>query len=112
MTELHMNFRQNKYKAKKVKMDGMTFDSQKEANRWFSLRLLERAGKIQNLKRQVRIEIVPKSDFGRALYYIADFVYKEDGKTVVEDSKGFRTDVYKLKKRLVAEKYGIVIKET
>ena len=50
--------------------------------------------------------------YGRAIKYVADFVYEENGQTVVEDVKGVKTPVYKLKKRMLAEKYGIVIKET
>ena len=110
---IRYNFqKESKYHAKKTKVGELTFDSKHEADRWFALRLLERGGCIKNLERQVRIEIVPKSEHGRALYYVADFVYEENGKTIVEDAKGVRTDVYRLKKRLVAERYGIVIRET
>jgi hypothetical protein len=103
--------KENKYKAKKTVMDGITFDSKHEAERYCELKFLLRAKKISNLCLQERIEIVPKSKHGQALYYVADFVYEENGKTVVEDAKGVRTDVYRLKKRLVAERYGIIIKE-
>ena len=92
-------------------MDGRWFDSKHEAERYCELKLLLRAKKIKNLRLQERIEIVPKSEYGQALYYIADFVYEADGKTIVEDAKGVITDVYRLKKRLVAERYGIIIKE-
>lgn len=105
-------FKTNKYHNEKTKVGNLTFDSKHEADRWFALRLLERGGIIKNLERQVRFEIVPKSEHGRALYYVADFVYEENGNKVIEDAKGVKTDVYRLKKRLVAEKYGIVIKET
>jgi hypothetical protein len=60
---------------------------------------------------QVPFVLVEKSEHGRALKYLADFVYFQDGKQVVEDVKGVRTPVYRLKKRLVAEKYGIEIRE-
>ena len=105
-------YKQNKYHNEKTKVGNITFDSKHEADRYFSLRLLERAGQIKNLQRQVKYEIVPKSEYGRALYYVADFVYEENGNTTVEDAKGVRTDVYRLKKRLLAERYGIIIKET
>lgn len=105
-------YKTNKYHNEKTKVGNITFDSKHEADRYFSLRLLERAGIIKNLARQVRYEIVPKSEYGRALYYVADFVYEENGKTIVEDAKGVKTDVYRLKKRLVAEKFGIIVKET
>ncbi len=92
--------------------DGITHDSIREANRWCELKLLERAGKISDLQRQVKFELLPKQDGERAVYYIADFVYTEDGKQVVEDAKGFRTKEYKLKKRMLLYFKGIKIKET
>jgi len=108
----------NKFNARKVKVDGMTFDSRREAARWRDLNLLQRAGKISDLRRQVRFLITP-SFFGedgkailRSSSYVADFVYTENGKTVVEDCKGLKTDVYILKKKLMYEKYGILIRET
>ena len=104
--------KESKSHAKKTKVGELTFDSKHEADRWFALRLLERGGYIKNLERQVRIELIPKSRFGRAIVYVADFVYEENGNKVIEDAKGVRTDVYRLKKRLVAERYGIVIRET
>ena len=94
--------------------DGIRHDSQKEANRWEELKLLQRAGKIKNLQRQVKFELTPKLADFRASYYIADFVYEDlaSGKTVVEDCKGMRTDVYKLKKKMLFWRYGIRILET
>ena len=91
--------------------DGITHDSIKEANRWCELKLLERAGKIQDLQRQVKFELIPKQGKERAIYYIADFVYTENGRQVVEDVKGFRTKEYKLKKRMLLYFNGISIKE-
>ena len=75
--------------------------------------MLERAGVITELKRQVRILLIPQSKYGREIAYIADFSYREDGKLVIEDTKSeaTKTPLYRLKKRLVAEKYGIEIKE-
>lgn len=104
----------NKYGARKVTApDGQVFDSVKEYHRWCDLRLLERAGRISDLKRQVSYELIPKQDGERACTYAADFVYKDaDGKTVVEDTKGYRTEVFRLKKKLMLWVHGIKIKET
>lgn len=102
----------SKYHSKKTIVDGIKFDSMKEANRYNQLKIFERAGLIKGLELQVPFQLIPKTKYGRAIKYVADFVYYEDGKKVVEDTKGFKTDVYKLKKRLIAETYGIEIKET
>ena len=93
--------------------DGITHDSIKEANRWCELKLLERAGRISDLKRQVKFELIPKQDGERAVYYIADFVYHnaDDGKLVVEDVKGKRTKDYIIKRKLMLWIHGIKIKE-
>ena len=98
--------------------DGQVFDSQKEYNRWCNLRLLERAGKISDLQRQVKYELIPfqykdGKVVERGCYYIADFVYCDaDGNTVVEDSKGVRTADYKIKRKLMLWVHGIRVKET
>lgn len=103
----------NKYGAKKVKApDGQVFDSQKEYNRWCNLRLLERAGRISDLKRQVSYELIPKQVGERACSYVADFVYNENGQTVVEDCKGYRTEAYRIKRKLMLWVHNIKIKET
>lgn len=103
----------NKYGARKLTApDGQVFDSVKEYHRWGCLRLLERAGEIKDLKRQVKFELIPKQEGERACYYIADFTYMENGKLVVEDCKGFKTDVYKIKKKLMLMEHGIRIRET
>ena len=104
----------NKYGAEKVKIpNGETFDSQKEYQRYAVLRLLEKAGKISELKRQVTFELIPKQDSERACNYVADFVYFDaNGNTVVEDCKGFRTEAYKIKRKLFLYRYGIKILET
>ena len=103
----------NKYGARKMKaLDGQVFDSVKEYHRYGMLKLLERAGKISDLKRQVKYELIPKQEGERACSYIADFTYYEDGKLVVEDCKGFRTDAYKIKKKLMLWVHGIKIRET
>lgn len=105
-----------KYHAKKTELDGITFDSRKEARRYAELRLLERSGAIHNLRRQVRYELIPvqKKDgktIERACHYIADFVYEENGKTVVEDVKGYRTKEYVLKRKLMLQVHGIEVRE-
>lgn len=105
-----------KYHAKKTELDGITFDSKKEANRYAELKLLERSGAIHNLQRQVRYELIPaqKKDgktIERACHYIADFVYEENGKTVVEDVKGYRTKEYVLKRKLMLQVHGIEVRE-
>lgn len=119
----------NKYHAKKCVVDGITFDSQKEANRYRELRLLERAGKIKDLELQVAFLLLP-AQYGiedgkykcleRELKYIADFVYQEsregpDGTTkwvkVVEDAKGVKTEVYKIKRKLLLKFFGLRIRE-
>lgn len=101
----------NKYHAKPTTIDGIRFASKKEANRYMELKLMERAKAIQDLKTQVKYPIIPKSKYGPEIRYIADFTYYENGRLVVEDTKGFRTDVYKLKKRLMAEVHNIIIRE-
>lgn len=105
------NGTKSKYKAIKEEVDGITFASRKEASRYRQLKLMEHAKAIQDLQIQVKFPLIKKSQYGREIRYIADFTYYEDGKLVVEDTKGFRTDVYKLKKRLMAETYGIEIRE-
>ena len=103
----------NKYGAKRVKApDGQVFDSALEYHRYNLLKLLERGGAISDLKRQVSFELIPKQEGERACSYVADFTYLEDGKLVVEDCKGFKTDVYKIKKKLMLWVHGIRIKET
>ena len=103
----------NKYGARKVTTpDGQKFDSQKEYHRWCELRLLERAGKINRLQRQVRFNLIPKQDGEAACTYVADFVYYDDNwDLVVEDAKGYKTDVYKIKKKLMLYFHGIRIQE-
>lgn len=112
---------QNKYGARKLTApDGQKFDSVKEFHRWGCLRLLERAGRISDLKRQVKYVLVPaqRDQTGkvveRELSYIADFEYidLDKGVKVVEDTKGFKTEVYRLKKKLMLWVHGIRIKET
>jgi len=82
----------NKYNAKKVEIDGITFDSKKEAARYCDLKLMQRAGEIRDLRLQVEYELIPKQAGERACNYIADFVYRDvaTGKTIVEDVKGYK----------------------
>ena len=106
----------NKYHSKKAVVNGIEFDSRKEARRYSDLSLLERAGMISDLQRQVKFELLPSQRIDgkvveRPVTYIADFVYKERGKTVVEDTKGFKTKDYILKRKLMLYIHGIRIKE-
>lgn len=111
-----MGWRTNKYHAKKTVVDGMTFDSRREADRYLVLKGMEEDGDIEDLRRQVRYELVPAFDVGgkhyRPSFYTADFVYRENGHEVVEDVKGMKTDVYRLKAKLIAYRYGLNIRET
>lgn len=99
----------NKYHNNKTKVDGIIFDSRKEADRWFQLQFLLKANKISDLKRQVKFELIKTHYYGkeciRGCSYIADFVYFEDGVKVVEDTKGYKTPEYKIKKKIFLEKY-------
>lgn len=97
----------NKYHNKKVIVEGKTFDSKKEAERYQTLKMLENANIISNLSRQVSFELIPKQKNERAVKYIADFMYVETatGKIIVEDVKGYRTDVYKIKRKLFKWRY-------
>ncbi len=103
--------KKSKYRAIKTETDGIMFDSKHEAARYQELRLLEQVGEIENLRLQVPYELIAKSKYGRSIKYVADFVYERNGLTVVEDAKGVRTPVYRFKKRMMAEKYGIKIEE-
>ena len=113
-----MNY--SKFGNKKYTIDGIEFDSKKESQRYCELKMLEKAGKIQDLQLQVEFMLIPaqyrevngkNKCVERACKYIADFVYTENGQRIVEDTKGFRTDVYKIKKKLMLYKYDIMIKE-
>ncbi len=108
----------SKYHAKKTVVDGIAFDSRKEADRYLVLSGMEEDGTIEDLRRQVRYELIPAFDVDgkhyRPVFYVADFVYvdKETGDEVVEDVKGMRTDTYRLKSKLFARRYDMSIKET
>ena len=119
-----------KYKNKKVEVDGILFDSKKEAARYLELKLLEEQGKITGLQLQVKFVLIPKqysqTDFTKAgkprvieqeCTYIADFVYEQDGKTFAEDVKGYRNTgsagyaMFVIKRKLMLQVHGIKIKE-
>lgn len=103
--------RPSKYGNRKVVVDGQTFDSVREHKRWCVLKLMERAGEISALARQVPFPLqVNGVSVGK---YIADATYIDKaGVLVVEDAKGFRTDTYKLKRRLMKAIHNIDILET
>ena len=106
----------NKYKNKKVVVDNILFDSKKEANYYTKLKILRDAGKISDLELQKRFVLQQgfklNSKTYRSITYIADFVYKDDkGQVHVVDTKGYRTQVYKIKKKLFMKKFGIEIEE-
>ena len=97
----------NKYFNKKVIVDGIKFDSKKEAKRYTELIMLKRAGLIKELELQKVFELQPKytnnkGEHIRSITYKSDFFYYDNQKEqyIVEDTKGFRTDTYKLKKKL------------
>ncbi len=105
----------SKYNAKKTEVDGIVFDSRREADRYCELKLLQRAGKISDLRLQVPFELQPAFTVNgkkvRPIHYIADFVYKENGQYIVEDAKGHRTKEYMLKRKMYAYRYKDEIRE-
>jgi hypothetical protein len=100
----------NKYKAIKTTVDGIKFDSKKEAARYSKLKILEKANYIQDLSLQPRFDLIIEGV--KCGFYKADFKYIEDGKEIIEDVKGMKTPVYNLKKRLIKAIYNIDIRET
>lgn len=108
----------SKYHAKKTEVDGIRFQSRKEGERYAELKLLERAGRIRSLVLQPKFELQEgftnaEGKKIRAITYIADFMYYDCDldRTIVEDVKGMKTEVYKLKKKLFEYKYGMVVRE-
>lgn len=96
-----------KYRNKKTEINGAKFDSKAEAARFVQLKRMEEAGLIQDLRRQVSFELAPAvmiagKRMSPPLRYFADFCYVQDGKQVIEDVKGHLTDVYKVKRHLMA----------
>lgn len=104
---------QSKYSNKKTSYKGIIYDSKKEAKRAYELDMMQRAGLIHNLERQKSFELQPSFKSNgktiRAITYIADFVYIQDGKTIVEDTKGFRTEVYRIKHKMFLYKYPDIL---
>lgn len=111
----------SKYRNKKVLVDGVAFDSKKEAKRYRELKLLEDAGIIEKLERQVKFDLLPNQKdpdgkvIERKVQYIADFVYLKNGKVYVEDVKGYRDGgayrVFVIKRKLMLYRFGLVVKE-
>lgn len=99
----------NKYRNKKTIIDGYIFDSIQESRRYKELKLLLRAGEISNLQLQPRFLLQEgfkkNGRTYRKIEYIADFMYEEKGKTIVEDVKGIQTDVFKLKHKIFEKLY-------
>lgn len=107
----------NKYFNKKVIIDGIKFDSKKEAGEYLWLKMLEKKGDISNLELQPKFELQPKYKVGkrtrRAITYTPDFsYYDKDGQFHVVDVKGYKTDVYKIKKKLFEYKFKVELEET
>jgi hypothetical protein len=102
--------RSSKYKAVKTTVDGITFDSKQEARRYGILRLMEKGGLISKLMTQQTYKLEVNGQL--ICKYKSDFNYIENGKQIVEDSKGFKTRDYILKKKLMKAIYGIEIRET
>lgn len=105
-----------KYNSRKTIVDGIKFDSKKEATRYKELKTLEKSGVISNLQRQVKYVLIPaqredKKLIERECSYYADFVYIRDGEQVVEDTKGVRTPEYIIKRKLMLYVHKIRIKE-
>lgn len=108
----------SKYNNRKVRCLGETFDSMLECERYKYLKALEQQKVISNLRRQVKYVLLPSQNdsktqktIEREITYLADFVYKKGSQTIVEDVKGLRTDVYKIKRKLMLYFHGIRIKE-
>lgn len=105
-----------KYGNRKVIRDGIEFDSIKECQRYCELKLMQRAGVISDLQMQVSFELIPSQRVDgkvveRAVNYIADFVYQQNGLKVVEDTKGYKTPEYIIKRKLMLWVHGIQIRE-
>lgn len=109
--------RRQKYANHRVEIDGQTFDSKAEYRRWKYLTMLEKAGEIKDLCRQVPFELIPAQVAPdgtkvRPTIYVADFVYTDKaGKVVVEDPKGCSTPEWRLKRKLMLQVHGIWVRE-
>ncbi len=105
-----------KYGNRKVIRDGIEFDSVKECQRYCELKLMQGAGVISDLQLQVSFKLIPSQYIDgklveRAVNYVADFVYKQNGQTVVEDTKGYKTPEYIMKRKMMLFFHGIRIRE-
>ena len=103
--------RHAKYNAKKVEYNGIVFDSKRECERYKVLKEKEDKGEIHDLQLQVPYTLLHKTKKTRATVYYADFVYFENGERVVEDVKGYRTDTYLLKRKMLYVLLGIEVRE-
>ena len=108
--------KRSKYGARTIIADGHKFDSKREYERYQVLRAMERNGEIMDLRTQVTYTLIPSQYIGRKcverpLKYIADFTYVHGGETVCEDVKGYRTDVYRIKRKLMLYIHGIRVHE-
>jgi hypothetical protein len=102
----------SKYRNRKATRGTEHFDSEREAKRWDELKLLAAAGEIGGLCRQVRFVVIPPNGEDRGTIYVADFLYVErSGQCVIEDAKGFATNEFKLKKKLMRQQYQIEVRE-
>ena len=105
----------NKFNARKVYVKGMMFDSKKEAERYLILLDMERRGEIQDLERQVKFEILEGNEYFRPVHYIADFQFIKDGQTHIIDVKGMKKgcayQLYKIKEKLMYDRYKIKVQE-
>lgn len=106
--------KESKYHAQKVEVDGKKFDSKHESRDYLKLKSMEDSSIINNLQTQVSFELQPKYTTKdgrkiRSISYVADFVYERDGQTYVQDSKGMKTDVYKLKRKMFEYRYPDII---
>jgi hypothetical protein len=104
----------SKYRNRKVTVGELSFDSVKEANRFAQLQLMERAGNVANLRRQVRYPLIVNG--AKVCTYVADHVYDEkigpdEWAPIVEDVKGYRTDIYRLKAKLFEAIHGFPVRE-
>lgn len=105
-----MKGKNNKYHAVKTESDGIIFDSKFEAEKWTELNMLARIGVIKNLQRQVKFVLQEgyvnnKGKKIRPILYFGDFFYEKDGKKYVVDTKGVKTPVYKIKKKMFEAKF-------
>lgn len=100
----------SKYGAQPVEVDGRRFASKREAARYLLLKARAAAGEIEGLELQPRYPLVVNGV--KVAVYVADFRYREAGTLVVEDTKGFRTPIYRLKRKLMKAIHGIDVRET